>query len=255
MKTLSRWAHRHVALAILLLIGCEVTNGFVGILLGANALPDHSLSALPILLAVGVGVGVWIRIGQPSPQPYRQQRLRLFGAFTSTFLLWVLMGGLWGQRVQQPSGEWAAWGSRKIEHSRTDTVGVSATAAPNTTYRQTQTEKKHLKPQQAGQGGKRWKFIVLTLLGFGLAYVAAGVACNLACSGYGFLSVLTVIAGLGALAGGIFFLTRAFEKPIVPMPERSETDQRRLRRRFWLLWIGAIAATGLAFLISALAGK
>lgn len=247
MRTLSRWAHRYAGFAISLLIFCEVGNGWMGVLLGANlpiSWPGGGLAgATLVLLAGAIGLRFWL--APRTAGDYVAHRRTLLAAFLTNFLLFVALGAGWEQSVVQPSGQGSVLGSRQ-RIIRTDTTArpTPETIRPATTPASAATVSASDK-----QTGKRIGYVLLFVLGIGLAYVSAGLACNILCSGYGFLAALTLALGLGFLAGGIFFLGRATENPLKPMRELTQPERRRSVRRFWLSWIILIGATALAILL------
>lgn len=99
--------------------------------------------------------------------------------------------------------------------------------------------------------GKRIAYVLLFALGLALTYLSVGLACNIACAGYGFYAILTLLLGMGFTAGGIFFLSRAFDKPLLPMRELTPAQRRRTARRFWLSWLVLIGVVFLLFLVAA----
>lgn len=242
MKVLSRWAKRHAHLAIVFLIGCEVLNAFNGLLLGMNLLENWSFAGL-LLLAILLGGGaVLVRLQYRTNQPYTTARRWIFGAFLGNFLLFGVLGGLWAERIQSPTANQVAWGSRRAV-MRSDSVVKTDNLRPFT-----QANLVNQRVKADGQTGKRIGYVLLFLLSLVLAYVGAVLACNLVCSGYGVIALLTFLLGLGALAGGIFFLTRAFDGEIVPLREMDKPQRRRTLRRFWIAWLALIGVAGASLL-------
>lgn len=242
MKNLSRWAKRHSRTAILIIVICEVCNAFSGLLLGLNLLESWPIGNL-LLLGVLLGGGaVYVRLHHHSDQPYWVARRWLFGAFLSNFLLFGVLGGLWAERIQSPTANQAVWGSRRVV-MRSDSVVKLDNIRPlhqaQLTSRRTSDE---------NQTGKRIGYVLLFLLSIGLTYVSVGLACNLACSGYGALALLVFLLGMGILAGGIFFLIRSFENRIAPLKEMDKPQRRRTLRRFWLTWLTLIGVVAVYLL-------
>lgn len=236
MKTISHWANRHVRVAILIIVLCEVFNAFSGLLLGMNLLEGWPIGGL-LLLAVVVGGGaVLVRLKFNPSQPYAVARRWLFGAFLGNFLLFGVLGGLWAESIQTPTPNRAVWGSRRAI-MRSDSV-VKTDNLRSTNQLQANFLRKSQKADD--QSGKRIGYVLLFLLSLGLAYVGTALACNLVCAGYGVLGVLVFVLGLGVLAGGIFYLIRAFDKEIVPLREMDKPKRRRTLRRFWISWLALI---------------
>lgn len=237
MKAVSRWANRHARLAIALLIGCEVINGFGGVLLGANtlnSLPGVILLLLGLLI-VGVAIGVRspaaARIAGPT---YEARRWRLAVAFGSNWLLWLVLGAYWSHSVETATPAGTAWGSRRVV-VRSDTLidPVDTTIRPPVVYGKVAQKQRNSRQHTYKQIG----FFFLFLLGLAVWYFSIALACTIACSGYGALAALTVALGFGFLAGGGYFLSRAAEHPFVPLREQPLWQRRRILRRFWLVWL------------------
>lgn len=236
MKTISHWANRHVRVAILIIICCEVFNAFSGLLLGMNLLEGWPIGDLLVLAVVLGGGAVLVRLQFSPTQPYVVARRWLFGAFLGNFLFFGVLGGLWAESVQTPTPNRAVWGSRQAI-MRSDSV-VKTDNLRSTNQLQAKFLQKNKKADD--QSGKRIGYVLLFLLSLVVTYLTSFLACSLACSGYGVLAVLVFVLGLGALAGGIFLLTRAFDKEIVPLREMDQPKRRRTLRRFWISWLALI---------------
>lgn len=244
MKVLSRWASRHVPLAICLIIGCEVANAFTGILLGANFFTDWPLSHL-ICLAFGlVGGAIWVRMEPASATnlSFSASRAWLVGAFLGNFLLFGVLGGLLNESVRNPTPNTSAMGLRRVVSSSDTLVRPETNRSNQADYYSERSLR------QRSPAGIRFGYIFLFLIGLTLSVLAAFVACNLACSGYGVAAALVLIAGIGVQGGGIFFLSRALDKVLKPWREMEYGDRRRITRRsllmllgFWLILIARLA--------------
>lgn len=237
MKAVSRWANRHTRLAIALLIGCELINGFGGVLLGANVLSDLPGVTLLLLGLLAVGMAIGVRssaVARITGPAYDARRWRLAVAFGSNWLVWIVLGAYWSQSVQTATPAGMAWGSRRVV-VRSDTLinPADTTIRPPVVYGKA--------AQKSGDSHrhtyKRIGFFLLFLLGFVIWYFSIALACTIACSGYSALAALTLALGIGFLAGGGYFLSRAVESPFVPLRERPLRERRRTLRRFWLLWL------------------
>jgi hypothetical protein len=234
MKILSRWASRHVTLAICLIIVCEVVNAFTGILLGANLLANWPLSHL-LCLAFGlVGGAIWVRMEPASATSlsFSASRWWITGAFLGNFLLFGVLGGLLNESVRNPTLNTAAMGLRRVVSS-SDTLVKPETSRSNQRDYYAERSLRERSP-----GGIRVGYIFLFLIGLVLSVLAAFVACNLACSGYGVLAALVMLLGVGAQGTGFFFLSRALEKVLAPWREMEYRDRRRVTRRFLLILLG-----------------
>lgn len=251
MKNLSRWASRHVPLAITLIFLGEIANAFNGLILGAawlDTIPVYRLHAgLVVLICLAIGIRLTARRGAGN---YQFERWCLFGAFLSNFLLFGLLGGLMAPRTQPFMGSNGAWGSQRKE-IWTDTLTQTNPGRPvRSTISATSAASKEVTPS-GKQMGKRIGYVLLFALGCFLAYFMTGLACAIACSGYGFLAAIVFLLGLGFLAGGIYFLTRALEKQIKKRSDMTAAERRRTGRRFWLSWLILIGVTLLFSLFSA----
>ena len=248
MKSLSYWASRHVRIAISLIILGEVVNGFSGVLLGATALNQVSSVGLYGCMLVVIGLIFSIRpylsqLGQSAL--YSQIRRWTFLAFSSNFLLFCLLGGVWNQRIQSIHSSANVLGSRRItvvsdSVSRADSVRLanrSATSVGN--------------PSAAKESGPRGLYIVLGIAGLAVAYVLAGLSCSILCAGYGFLALLTFYLGLGGLAGSVYFFGRAFQRSPKRRQDMTPDERKRDGRRFWLSWLILIGVASVALLVSA----
>ncbi len=234
MKTLSRWASHHVRMAVVLLVLCEVLNALNGILLGANLLEGWPAGSL-LLLMIGLLAGVVFIHTRPVEVLYKTywtSRKWLFGAFMSTYLLFVVLGGLWAGQVQTSITYPTAWGIRQVAAPIDTLVQPGKRQSVNQDY---YTEA----PQKAtDQTGKRLGFILLFLAGLVIAGYAVGLACNLTCAGNGTAAFLVGLLGTGILAGGFFFLSRAFGKVIKPWKEMIRPERKRVYLRALLLLLG-----------------
>ena len=251
MKNLSRWASRHVPLAITLIVLCEVANAFSGLILGAAWLDTVPVAGLHTGLAVLISLAAGIRLtAHRGAGNYRIERWCLFGAFLSNFLLFGLLGGLMAPRTQPLDVSVGAWGSQRKE-IRTDTLTQANTQRPDRSSLLAKAVASRDITPSGQQTGWRIGYVLLFVLSFFLTYLMTGLACSIACSGYGFLALIVFLLGLGFLAGGIYFLGRALEKRVKKRSDMTPDERRRTGRRFWLSWLILIGITVLSILISA----
>jgi hypothetical protein len=94
----------------------------------------------------------------------------------------------------------------------------------------------------------------LFVLSLFLMLFTTGLACNIACSGYGFFAAIVFLLGLGFLAGGIYFLGRASEREVKRLRDMAPDERRRTGRRFWLSWGLLTGLFTLLLLVSAAVG-
>ncbi|MBO0952916.1 hypothetical protein [Fibrella forsythiae] len=238
MRTLARWANHQPALAIALLIVCELLNGYNGLGLGAALLEELPLTVLQVGIGLLLGWAMAVRqLARQGQKSFGFGRWCIGGAFLANFLLFVLLGGSMAPRPGAPSGPLNAWG-RRIDH-QADSLSHPTPLPANWQLA------KPARPVKADeQTGKRILFVGLLLLGIGLAVLATGLACSIACSGHGFAAVLVLLLGLGFPAGGIYFASRLGEHPIKKASEFTPAERRRATRRFFKAWgilVGLVA--------------
>lgn len=248
MKTLSHWASRHAPLAIALITFCEVASAINGILLGASLLNKMPMADLQVGAAVLIGLAVGVRrLARTGGHTFSFGRWCLFGAFASNFFLFGLLGGSMAPRSQpQP---FSAWGSGRVE-SPSDTL-----SRPDTLVRPDVVRPVSPATNSAAQSdretGKRAGFVLLFVISIFLLFFSTGLACGLACSGYGFAAVAVFLLGLGFPAGGAYFISRLKEKPIKKASEMTTAERRQLGRRFFKAWGLTIAVfAGLILLLA-----
>lgn len=243
VRFLSRWASRHVRLAIALIILFEVVNGFSAVLLGATLLGDvptgglYVGTALLMLFATGIR-----RLYYTGPDNEDFRRGCLFGAFLGNFLLFGLIGGLLVPRPQQRAESTGAWGYRRVE-VRSDTI-----IRPDT-IRPAEPPVVVTKADRIKDRNIRAGFVGLFFLCILMVLLTATLACSAACSGYGFLAAVVSVLGLGFLAGGIYFVGRAAAEPVRGWGEPTGAERRRNARHFWLTWAVLAAGAGLIHIL------
>lgn len=249
MKNLSHWASRHAPLAIVLIILCEVINGVNGFVLGAawiNTVPVAGLHAgVAALISVVIGVRL---LAQSNGRDFQFRRWCLFAAFLGNFLLFGLLGGLTAPRSQPRDIPTSVWSSRRIE-SRSDTLVRTSTLRPAVSSVAATDARR-----PGEQGGKRTGFVLLFVLSLFLMFFTTGLACNIACSGYGFFAAIVFLLGLGFLAGGIYFLGRATDRQVKRLRDMAPDERRRAGRRFWLSWGILTGLFTLLLLVTAVVG-
>lgn len=248
MKKISRWASRHTRMAVVLLFLCEVTNAVNGLLLGISLPGDLPAGWLHTGMVCLMGTVVGIRFCATRRQAiisYRLSRQYVMGLFLINFLLFGLLGGLWEQRIQTPVTGSAAFGSRRV-------AMVSDTLTPtDSSFVPVRPLSKNVATPDA-PAGKRVLYVVLALLGFIVTYIAAGLACSIACAGYGFLALIVFYAGLGGLAGSALFFSRAFRKNLKSVRDMTTQERRSDGRTFRLAWLFLIGIFSLIFLLGAI---
>lgn len=229
MKFLSRWASRHVPLAITLLILVEVANGINGLLMGATLLGGWSASALWLVTGlVLIGIGS-VRVRYAKQSGFWPKRWCLLGAFVGNVLLFGCVGGLLENSVQSAQPASGVWGNRRVNVVG-DTLRPASDSIQTTDNQPMVVRKTRAHPRNE----RRLLYVFLAILGVGLAYFAVGLSCSLSCSGYGFAAALVFLFGfLGSVLGSAYFLKRAIAKQL----KRSADMRRRDLQRFGLAWL------------------
>ena len=243
MRTLSRWANRHVRLAIALIVFAEVVNGFNGVMLGATLLADVPTATLYVGTALVMIFATDVRrLHYTGPDTADFRRWCLVGAFLGNFLLFGLVGGLLVPRPQKKAASTGAWGYRRVE-VRSDTLVRPDTLRPaGPPAAVASADRRSVGKIKAG-------FVAMFVLSLVLVLVTGLLACNASCSGYGFMAGVVSVLGLGFLAGGLYFLGRAGDKPIRDWGEPTPAERRRNARRFWLGWAVLAVAAGLIHVV------
>lgn len=247
MKNLSRWASRHARLAIFLVIVLELANGINGVLLGATLL-DRLPAVWLYILMTGLIVGViylhYFVNHQTIDRGYWFTRRCLFVAFLGNFLLFTLLGGLWGQPVQTSHPMASVLGERsRVVVRHTSTFSDS-------TRRESRSVTSASIPSDEKPGNRRGLYFLLGILGIAVTYVTAAIACSILCSGYGFFALLAFYAGLGGLAGSVYFFSRAVSKTPKRRRDMTQPERRRDIWKFWLTWLILIGITSVLVLIA-----
>ncbi|QMW04344.1 hypothetical protein [Spirosoma foliorum] len=247
MKILSYWARRHTRLAIFLIVLGEFTNGFNGVILGATILDKIPLAGLTVCMVLLIGVALFIQLypSQTSASTnYWAGRRWLFVAFLCNFLLFGLLGGIWNQRIQATHPTSSVLGGRRII-----VVGDSLSLV-DTVRRATHSETKAASTDT--EPPSRGLYVVLGILGIAVTYFMAALACTIACSGSGFLALLTLSLGLGGLAGSVYYFSKLGQKPLKRRRDMTADERRRDSGRFWRPWAILIGITSVILLIVAL---
>ncbi len=242
MKTLSRWASRHAFLAILIIVCCEVLNAFNGLLLGLNLLKGWPLGSLLLLFLALLGGAILVRTRFSAGQTYAANRLFIFGAFLGNFFLFGVLGGLWTESIETPDTSRAVFGYRQ-EVSQSDSLIKPKNRRSNNQadYYADRTER----DRAGNQTGKRILYVLLFLAGISLAGLAAGLACNLVCTGYGVGAFFVLLLGTGIFLASFLVLSRAFGKVIKPWREMDRRERGRTWLRALYLFLGFWALTAL----------
>lgn len=228
MKTISYWASTHTKAAISLIVLIEVVKNSVGSHLGRYFFPI--LPGIVIeLLVIGLVVGILLietqynrQIAVPSLTKTKRYQLRTrstFCLFLGSFLLFILFGNRLQHFTNPQTGDFAVWANgRRVERpiqeiDNRNTIDDVQRSRPLTRKERRQERRlaRHKYPQRPTETSKGVYFL-LFVLGIGLAYLGAGLACSLSCSNQGVAAVLVGLLALGALVGGIYFLVKALSR-------------------------------------------
>ncbi len=232
MKQLSYWASRHKQLAIYLIILLEFGKGWIGVQLGFRALP--ALPGIVIEVAVlAIVLGILLIEGHflqqvnlsilPKDKYYRLRSRSAFSLFVASFLLALLLGNRCHFFTSGQSGYFTAQAASHRSEIRS--VAGSSMAPSVDDHHQdrpltrrelrrerrlTQQSNRAQQPDPNGPGVG--VYILLAVLAFGLAFLGAGLACNLSCSNQGVAAIFVALLAVGALTASIYFVTRAIRR-------------------------------------------
>lgn len=241
MKNISLWASKNVLMARLLIVMIEIAKGLSAGLIGYYFIPKLSertlnLSVLLLVLLVSFLQMNHEFIERLNKRIYHKIRHQVtFVIFLCTFGLTLLLGNYYKSVGENIVGQWVH-------------AGVSVRTDSTSQYEEKVWEKsikarvgalsenKSSQDEQPSHNGRRVVYVLLFLLSLGLTYVATILSCSIACSGYGFLAVLSLLLTVGIFSGGIYFLMKAFRKRIKISKEMSREEKRKERKRFFITW-------------------
>lgn len=252
MKNVSQWANTHARLAIGLIACFEFVNGYIGIYLGRWVLPSAFESAYvwgSALVVLGV---IWLRqryaflsASADKNQAYGLRVNTLRGLFFCNLLMFILLGGIVQHR---PISKWLPPVTQAALHEVRSEHPGNTPKKNHPSLRQFKKELRSKIKETGSPTAKRVGYVLLFLLSCVLAYLAAALACQLACSNAGLLAVLVALLGLGILAGGLYFLFKAFRKDLKPYKDMDRAEQKQEWKRFLTLWL----VVTIAFILLAL---
>ncbi|GAB3903786.1 hypothetical protein GCM10028803_32790 [Larkinella knui] len=234
------FASRHPKVAAGVIILSECCNVAIGLLLGSSLLADQPGWYLSFLLAGLVLFRVlfrhYIAIRLPdlvSTRRFRFQKNSYSLLFLINFLAFIVAGGMSGRAVlhPEPSGSVTSEGFRSDgatseKDSLTTSQPLSQTAVSSSA------EDSHT--------GTKIGYFLLFLASFFLFGLSSRLACNLICAEQGLLGVMVLLLGTGILAGGFYFLGRAFTKNMKPYKEMNPNERKREGRRFRRTLLGTV---------------
>jgi hypothetical protein len=241
-----------------LIICIELVNAAIGTALGASAW-DHfsrpqasSGGFLQVNIILLICLVFFIRyFTQTFVKSRRHKRLYIYALFCLNFIAYILVGGIGAERVStfHPSG---GLGSKEV---RSVYMYDWTKPAPAVAPSQERAPVPASARRGSSLGGTRVGYFFLFILGLILAYGAAAIACNLACSGYGVGAVMVLLLGTGILAAGIYFLGRALDRNLKLYRDMTREERKREGRRYRRTWLGVAIGLGLLFLLSALSSQ
>ncbi|MBD2751632.1 hypothetical protein [Spirosoma validum] len=225
MRQLSYWASTHTKLAILFIVLIEILKNWAGFRFGYRFLPALPLPVIE-LVVLGIVTGVLLietkysdQINVPFLSKADRYQLRTrstFCLFMASFLLFIVLGNRFHYFLSPQPGDFTVQASvNRVERfsyeskdsSTIDDVQKTRPLTRKVLRKEQQLAKyKHAqRPKEKSTGA----YILLFLLGVGLALLGSGLACQLACAGQGVAAVLVGLVSLGCLVGGIYFLVKA----------------------------------------------
>ncbi|RFS18054.1 hypothetical protein [Emticicia sp. C21] len=256
MNRISIWASRNTKKAITFIIIIEFVKSIIGFDIGHNFLPTFSSGFIElavlglVFLITFVQANYKYQIQNLNKEAHRQLRLRSTGIlFLSSLLLSILAGNHFkelGYSINSPFATNAA-----VSMSA-DSVLTTTTVAKE--KKQTAKYKFRLFANKTADddpySNRRIGYVLLFLLSLVLTYVGLYLTCGILCSGYGVLALLVFITSLGVFSGGLYFLIKAFNKPVKPISTMTGQEKRKERRKFLLIWGILSLATGIFLLIT-----
>lgn len=257
MNLISIWASRNTRKAITFIIIIEFVKSIIGFDIGHNFLP--ALSPAFIELAV-LGLVFLITFVQAnykyqaqnlSKEAHRQLRLRSTSIlFLSSLFLSILMGNHFrGLGYSIPS----VFVANAAVSMLADSVQTTNTIVAKDKKYSSKHKFRLFAKKTADDdpySNRRIGYVLLFLLSLVLTYVGLYLTCGILCSGYGVLALLVFITSLGVFSGGLYFLIKAFSKPVKPISTMTGDEKRKERRKFLLIWGILSVATGIFLLIT-----
>jgi len=259
MNAISIWASRNTKKAILLIIIFEILKLGIGFDIGQHFVPTLSpifieLAVLSLVLLITYVQNNY-RHKSPalSKETHRKFRLQSTGIiFLSSLFLSILLGnhfkGL-GYNIN----------SVLVANAAVTIPADSVQTAPNDDIKDKKQVKKHKfrlfskkTADDDPHSNKRIGYVLLFLLSLALSYGGLYLSCGILCSGYGVLAVLLFITTLGVLAGGIYFLIKAFSNPVRPNSLMTPQEKKKERKKFFIIWALVGIAAAALFVINSI---
>lgn len=229
LKSISFWAANHPKIAITLIVMIEIFNFLIGIIVGSEwwgTLPTG-------VLFVVIGGVIMLRFlwnqyslletsTQIKAHRYRWEKQSLGVMFCLNLIAYCIAGGLLERMSASPTPTATLHASQYTHSVTSESNSLPKAKRPLL----------HFKQKESSSTGRRIGSFVLFVVGVALAYVGALLACNLACSSYGFGAVIVGLLSIGILAGGFYFLGRGLSKTLIPFKDMTPEQRKRERRRY-----------------------
>lgn len=259
INSTSAWATRHPRQAIPMIVLLEFANATIGIMVGSALLKNFSALVLMGLILGVVAINIILKqyahirlVDLVSQARFGFQKQVFFCLFCLNLCTYTVAGGIMGRVVAYPEASSNLYGSL----TTTSTLSESSSDDKKISFREKMRQKAFKRAgAEKGDVGRRIGYIVLFLLGVGLAFLGAMLACNLACLGVGFGAVLVLLLSTGVLAGGFYFLGRGVDKNMKPYKEMTRDERKREGRRYLWTLLGTIVGVALLMLISSFSGN
>lgn len=227
LKSISFWAAKHPKIAITLIVMIEILNFLIGVMVGSEWGKTIPTGALFVIIAGVIMLRfLWNQYSlletstRAKAHRYRWEKQSLGVMFCLNLIAYCIAGSL-------------------LEHmSTTATATLHASQYTHSVASESSNQSKakipllHFKQKESSSTGRRIGSFVLFVIGVALAYFGALLACNLACSSYGFWAVIVGLLSIGILAGGFYFLGRGLSKPFIPFKDMTPEQRKRERRRY-----------------------
>ncbi len=217
---ISKWASRNVKFAQLMLFFTTTSSTIMAAFLGSKLPIKFDHNEITILIIIGVSLVYSIeRYGKSFIQNFKS--VRQLGAIVSfcTYMMAFLIGNTFNTSFNNGTTKSALAVEIKTQHPNLleETKGKIATK-----------KAKKVNKELKSDTGLKLAYVALFLLSIGLSILSIYLFCSLACAGYGFFAVLTLLLGHGVLSGGFYFLFKAFEKsPVKRFKEMTKSERKK----------------------------
>ncbi|RYU94900.1 hypothetical protein [Emticicia agri] len=256
MNVISIWASRNSKKAITLIVIIEFVKSFIGFDIGQHFFPVFSTAFIELAVLGLVFVITFVQNNYRyqaqtlSKEAHRQLRLRTTGIiFLSSLLLSVLLGNHFKGLGYSINSVFVANAAVSMSSDSVVTTNSQIATKKHTLKHKIRVFSKKTADDDP-YSGRRVGYVLLFLLSLVLTYFGLYLTCGVLCSGYGVLALLIFITSLGVLSGGVYFLIKAFSKPVKPISTMSREEKRKERKKFLLVWGILSVLTGILLLIT-----